>query len=289
MMRQQPEIDAGSAGRLDTASFDQLADFIHRTTGIKMPRSKRTMLEGRLGRRVVATGAASFDAYCRQVLAAPEDSDEVIHLLDAVTTNKTDFFREPDHFRALSETILPRMASPGKRISVWSAACSIGAEPYTLAMVLEEFRNVQLARGVRLPPPLIVATDLSTRILEAAHAGIFPASMAEPVPPMLRQRYFLRSREKRKDVVRIAPELRALVKFGRLNLMAERYDLPRDFDIIFCRNVLIYFERKDQAAVLSRLCDHLPSGGILAVGHSESIHGIDLPLEPVAHTMYRRH
>jgi chemotaxis protein methyltransferase CheR len=275
-------------GRSAAGDLDRLAAFIHRVSGIKMPASKYTMIEHRLQRRVAAAGAANFAAYCAKVLAEGEDGPELVDLIDAITTNKTDFFREPEHFRVLADSILPGMDTSVRRLKAWSAACSTGAEPYTLAMVLSEYRQAQHARFQPMPAPSIVATDLCTKVLSTARDGIYPADMAEPVPPPLRQRYMLRSRDKNRRQVRVSPTLRAMVRFGRLNLMAPRYNLDQDFDIVFCRNVLIYFDRDDQAAVLRRLCSHVRPGGILIVGHSESVHGLDLPVQPVGHTIFRK-
>jgi len=270
------------------ADFDRLAAFIHRVTGIKMPASKYSMIENRLQRRVAATGAANFAAYCAQVLAEGENGPELVNLIDAITTNKTDFFREPEHFRALADSILPGMDTSVRRLKAWSSACSTGAEPYTLAMVLSEYRQAQHARFQPMPAPSVTATDVCTTVLATARDGIYPADMVEPVPPALRQRYLLRSRDTTRRLVRVTPALRAMVRFGRLNLMDSRYSLDNDFDIVLCRNVLIYFDRNDQAAVLRRLCSHLRPGGTLIVGHSESLHGLDLPVQQVGHTMFRK-
>jgi chemotaxis protein methyltransferase CheR len=271
---------------LSAADFDRLATFIHQTTGIKLPPSKRTMVEGRLRRRATATGAECLSSYCQHVFEAGEDGPEIVHLIDAITTNKTDFFREPDHFQILQQTVLPALAASKRRAKFWSAACSTGAEPYTLAMVASEF--IQSRQAASMAPPAILATDLCTTVLAAAQLGIYPADMAAPIPPALRQRHLLRARDRNSGLVRIVPSLRRTVRFGRLNLMSPSYDVDRDFDVIFCRNVLIYFDRAGQAAVLKRLCDHLRPGGILAVGHAETLHGLDLPLTAIGHTMFRR-
>jgi chemotaxis protein methyltransferase CheR len=270
---------------LQAREFDQLAAYIHKVSGIRLPGTKRTMLEGRLRRRLAATGAVDFAEYCAHVFDAGEASGEVVHLINAVTTNKTDFFREPEHFRILAETVLSKVAAEGRRAKLWSAACSIGAEPYTMAMVASDFAEQQ---RVRMPPPAILATDLSTAVLATAQRGIYPAEMIEPVPPAMRKRYVLRARDPASNEVRIVPALRALVRFGQMNLMSATYPVDRDFDAIFLRNVLIYFDRETQAAVLRRLCEHLRPGGALAIGHSETLNGLDLPLQLIGHTMFRR-
>jgi chemotaxis protein methyltransferase CheR len=214
--------------------------------------------------------------------------DEAVHLIDAVTTNKTDFFREPEHFRILVRQALPTILADRHMVAqaqlkLWSAACSTGAEPYTLAMVLADWRENR--PGLRIS---ILATDLSTEVLAVGRRAVYPEAMVAVVPPDFRHRYLLRSRDKTKQLVRVTPELRGCVRFARLNLMDDNYPLDRDFDVIFCRNVLIYFDKPTQRTVLQRICQHLRPGGYLFLGHSESLAGLDLPLRSVANTVLRR-
>lgn len=273
--------------RLRQRDFERLAAFIESYSGIKMPPSKITMVEGRLRKRVRATGAASLSDYCRRLFEAGTLEAEAVHLIDAVTTNKTEFFREPEHFDYLMGTALPnlmtdrRITSTG--LKLWSAACSTGAEPYTLAMVLAEFRQVHSIARVS-----ILATDLCTEVLQIGALGIYPEAAVLAVPIDLRRRYLMRSRDRSRGLVRIVPALRFWVHFARLNFMLEEYSVDRDFDVIFCRNVLIYFDKPTQQAVLRRLCRHLRPGGYLFLGHSESVAGLSLPLQVVGHTVFRR-
>jgi chemotaxis protein methyltransferase CheR len=276
------------AGSLSAAQFERLAAYIHRVAGIKMPPSKHSMVEGRLRRRVAATGAASFAAYCDAVFEAGEAGEEMVNLIDAITTNKTDFFREPDHFKILAEKVLPSLDTARAPLKIWSAACSTGAEPYTLAMVVSDYMQAQRAKFLPMPPPHILATDLCTTVLKTARMGIYPESMIDPVPPDMRRRYVLRGKRRQAGKCRIVPELRAMVRFGQLNLMQHSYPVDPDQHIIFCRNVLIYFDRNDQQSVLRRLCDRLRPGGILAVGHSEAVHNLDLPIQAIGHTIFRK-
>ena len=274
--------------RLRQSDFRRLAAFIQDYSGIKMPPSKITMLEGRLRHRVRDTGASSLAEYCRMLFDNDGLRAEAVHLIDAVTTNKTDFFREPEHFRILVGQALPavlasRHAGDQAQVKLWSAACSTGAEPYTLAMVLADWREQR--HGMRIS---ILATDLSTEVLTAASRAVYPEAMVAVVPPEFRHRYLLRSRDRSRHLVRVAPELRAWVRFGRLNLMDAEYAVDHDFDAIFCRNVLIYFDKPTQRAVLQRLCKHLRPGGYLFLGHSESLAGMELPLTSVANTVLRR-
>lgn len=269
---------------LSTANFRRLAEFIHGYSGIKMPDSKKTMLEGRLRRRVRELNLPRLDAYCAHLFEQGGIEAEAIHLIDVVTTNKTDFFREPAHFDFLVNKALPGFLKEGRRqVRIWSSACSIGAEPYTIAMLMEDFCRQH--RGLDYS---ILATDLCTQVLSEALAGVFPAAMIEPVPLAMRQRHVMVPREKSKAVVRIAPHLRAKLSFARQNLMDAKYAAPRELDAIFCRNLLIYFDKPTQAAVLNRLCTHLRPGGYLFLGHSETIVGVDLPVRTVSGTVFQK-
>jgi chemotaxis protein methyltransferase CheR len=264
--------------------FERLAKLIQSYSGIKMPANKKQMLEGRLRRRMQEVGIGGLDEYCEYLFDARNFEDEIIHLIDAVTTNKTDFFREPGHFDYLRETALPSIIEPGARaINIWCTAASIGAEPYTLAMVASEFCRSR--PGLRYS---ILATDIDTTVLEQAHTGRFPAAMIEPIPLDMRRDYVLRSRDRETPEIRIVPRLRANVSFARLNLMDATYPVATDFDVIFCRNILIYFDKPTQIKVLLRLCGHLRPGGYLFLGHSESFVGFDLPLVQVANTTFRK-
>ena len=278
----------GSLDHLSARDFQRLARFIHEYSGIKMPETKKTMVEGRLRKRVSATGAAHLSDYCRHLFDEGGLEAETIHLIDVITTNKTEFFREPEHFRFLAEQAVPqivqsRRIGPHSMIKVWSAASSIGAEPYTLAMVMAD--AAKLHGGFRFT---VTATDISTRVLQTAATAIYPEAMIAPVPMEMRHRYLLRSKQASRGLVRIAPELRRTVQYGRLNLMDGSYSLDRDMDVVFCRNILIYFDKPTQQAVLSRLCDHLRPGGYLFLGHSETLAGFGLPLKPAGTTVFQR-
>ena len=274
-----------SLDHLSSRDFSRLAQFIQDYAGIKMPPTKKTMVEGRLRRRAAANGFATLTEYCRHLFDHDGMDAESIHLIDAVTTNKTEFFREPDHFRVLADVVVPELLAKRRRreFKVWSAASSIGAEPYTLAMVLADLQSNLGAFAFS-----VIATDISTRVLEIAVRGVFAEQMIAPVPMEMRKRYLLRSKDPAQALVRIAPELRRHVQFGRLNLMDSSYPLDRDMDVVFCRNILIYFDKPTQQAVLERLCDHLRPGGYLFLGHSESLAGLGLPLKPAGTTVFRR-
>lgn len=273
---------------LSDADFARLSRLVYDYCGIKLPPHKKSMLESRLRRRLRVHGLQSFEAYCDYVFSHDGMEQEFISLIDVVTTNKTDFFREPAHFNFLAEQALPALieqcgAGIDRPLQVWSAGCSSGEEPYTLAMVLSEFGK--LYQGYRFN---IIGTDISTRVLEHARLGIYALDKVAPVPEALKKRYLLKSRDSEKPQVRIVPELRSLVSFLRLNFMEDRFDGPGAVDIIFCRNVIIYFDRPTQQAMLERLCSHLAPGRFIFMGHSETLHGMNLPLTQVSPSVYRR-
>lgn len=272
---------------LDTISkrnFARLASFIYDSSGIKMPESKKTMLEGRLRRRLRAVAVDSLDGYCDYLFTGDNLSREGPHLINAVTTNKTDFFREPAHFDFLVQTALPALVDRGVRtVRSWSAACSTGPEPYTIAMVLDDY-----AERLGGPNYGILATDLDTEVLATARSGIYPAELVDPVPKALRRKYVMTSNDATRREVRIVPRLRSAIGFARLNLMDETYPIGQRMHLIFCRNVLIYFDKATQRKVVSGLYDCLEPGGYLFLGHSESITGLALPLEQVANTVFQK-
>lgn len=264
--------------------FRRVAAYIQAETGIKMPSTKAQMIEGRLVKRVREGGFESMDAYCEHILSGYASDEAVDDFINAITTNKTDFFREPGHFDYLVQTILPELrAQRCRRIRCWSAAASSGMEAYTLAMMLDDFVHEQ-----RDMDYFILATDIDTSVLAEARRGIYPQVALAPVPAAMRARYVVNARDPQRKEGRIIPELRRKVGFARLNLMDNHYPVGEPMDVIFCRNVLIYFERDVQAKVIARLCDNLRPGGHLILGHSESIHGLDLPLITVANTVFRK-
>jgi len=266
--------------RLSPASFARFARFITSELGIKMPDSKLSMVQSRLLRRVRELGFDSVERYSEYFFQAPEAAEERIHLINAVTTNKTDFFREPAHFDYLTGVVLGQERA-GTFLKVWSAGCSSGEEPYTLAMVLSAF-----ATGRRGFDFSILATDVSTRVLALAQAAIYEEFQVEAVPPGLRARYLLRSRNREQKRVRIVPALRERVSFHQLNFMDAHYGVKDVFDVIFFRNVMIYFDRPTQEAVIRKLCEHLARGGYLFVGHSESLAGLEIPVVQVRPSIF---
>ncbi len=265
--------------------FERLTAFIYAETGIRLGAEKKTMLEGRLRKRLRDLHIDNYRRYCDYLFGPEGLRNEKILFIDVVTTNKTDFFREPKHFDYMTRQALPELAarSDGQPLLFWSAGCSSGEEPYTLAMVLSEYAAAHPGFRFR-----ILATDISTKVLARAELGVYSTDSVEPVPQLLRHKYLLRSRERHSDRVRIVPELRRLVDFRRLNFMDADYGIPERADGIFCRNVIIYFDRPTQEKILRKLTRHLKPGAYLFVGHSETLHDMDLPLEPLGPALYRR-
>ncbi len=273
--------------RLGSRDFTVLSAFIQKEVGIQVPPAKRVMLESRLRRRLRALGLKDFHTYTARVLGPQRDEEEIINLIDAVTTNKTDFFREPHHFAYLEQHVLPQLVDMGigattQPLTVWSAASSTGEEPYTLAMVLSEFSE---AHGIDWR---IIATDICTAVLARARRAIYGQEAVAPVPSALKARYLLRSRDRSQGLVRVVPGLRRKVTFQRLNLLDHHYDIPRPIDVIFCRNVFIYFNRATQEQILLRFVDCLRPGGFVFLGHSETVTGLSVPLAQIAPTIYRK-
>ena len=271
---------------ISSSDYTHLRALIYDQAGIALGSERRTMLEGRIRRRLKALAIDSYREYCDYLFSTRGLREELVHVIDAVTTNKTDFFRELRHFDFLTSRLLPERAqgNGGRRpFVVWSAGCSSGEEPYTLAMVLSEYGLSHPGFAFR-----ILGADISTVVLEKAALGIYSSDAIKSVPAALRDRYFMREREPGSSRVRVVPELRRLVEFRRLNFMDSDYGLGERFDAIFCRNVIIYFDRPTQQRILKKISQYLLPGGYLFVGHAETLHDLDLPLAPVAPVLYRR-
>jgi chemotaxis protein methyltransferase CheR len=271
---------------ISNADFVRLRSFIYAQSGINLSVEKKTMLELRIKRRLKDLNLTSFSEYCEYLFGRQGQKNEIVHFLDVVTTNKTDFFREPDHFDYMVQKALPEiLARKGceRQMLVWSAGCSTGEEPYTLAMIMNEFGQSHAGFQFR-----VLATDLSTTVLDKAKLGVFSEEVVTPVASDLRRKYFMRGRDRSSHLLRVVPELRQLIEFRRLNLKDADYGLSEKADIIFCRNVIIYFDRETQEQILQKLTHYLLPGGYCFVGHSEALHGMDLPLVPIGPALYRR-
>jgi len=276
-----------SKTQLTDKQFKLLSDFIQDNIGIKMPPSKKLMVQSRLLPRLKALKLNNFDDYIDFAFSKGADSSEEIALfINAITTNLTHFFRESQHFDYVTGTVLPEFHKKGYHdIEIWSAGCSSGEEPYTLSIVMQEYmrRNPDHFRDYN-----ILATDISSRVLDKAMNAVYSMESVDSLSYDMKKRYFLKSKDPDAQLVRVNKETRGKVRFGRLNFMDEEYPDTSPKNIIFCRNVLIYFDKPTQEAVIRKLIKHLIPGGYLFLGHSETIFGMDLPLETVAPTTFRK-
>jgi chemotaxis protein methyltransferase CheR len=268
--------------------FKRFSSLIYEQVGIRMPQAKKNMLEARLQKRLRHLGIRTFSEY-GDFIFSPEGRDaELVHMIDVVTTNKTDFFREPGHFEFLTQTALPTIMKSRENmiahpVRLWSAGCSSGEEPYTLAMVLTEFssecRNFHYS---------ILASDISTRILQTARKAVYPEESANSINLNYKRKYFLRSKDRSQRQVRISPQLRSQVVFRRINFMDEDFGIKEKMDIIFCRNVIIYFDKLTQQNLINKFYRQLRPGGFLFLGHSETLNGMDVDFTTVGSTVYQK-
>lgn len=265
---------------MKAGEFAKIRQLAYDTFGLDLRAGKETLVSARLGKQIRGSGCRTFDEYYRHVV---EDStgEALIHLIDALTTNHTSFFREPAHFDFLRKTLLPEWAKRG-RIEIWSAACSTGEEPYSIAMcILEELGAVAPGK-VR-----ILATDISTRVLAAAEKGIYPGERFEALSAVQLRSYWLRGERDFAGSYRAKKEMRALIEFRRLNLLDPAGQVG-PFPLIFCRNVMIYFDKATQRKVIESLSGCLEPGGYLLTGHAESLTGIEHELRYVQPAVYRK-
>ena len=263
-----------------------LIDLVYEHSRIRLGADKQALLANRLQKRLRVLGLESYEEYCA-VLRSPDGLDEIEVLVDLISTNHTKFFREPDHFSFLVKqalpALLPRLAASGSPLRVWSAAASSGEEPYTIAIVLAEH--------LRANPSMeweITASDISKRMLAEAKRGIYRIDAVKPVPPDLLKRYFQKGFGVRAGTCRIKPEIQERVRFERINLFQAQYPALAKQHVIFCRNVMIYFDVPSRTTVVQRLTRHLSPGGYLVVGHSESLLGIRHGLQPIKQGIYQR-
>ncbi len=286
-LRQPLGVPAPLPPQLAEADFEALRALVHGLSGISLNDARRTLLEARLSRRLRATGKPNFADYLAWVAAGAAPEDEVRELLNCVTTNKTDFFREPHHFEFLRRTMFPELerrarAGAPKRLRMWSAACSSGEEAYTLAMCAREHFEGQ---GWDVQ---ILATDIDTDVLARAKAGVYPAERLANLAPEALERHFLRGKGRWSEHFKVRPEVASLVSFERLNFVDSEWGLKTRFDAILCRNVVIYFDRRTQERLFRRLHARLGEEGYLMVGHSENLHFLGELFEALPSTVYRR-
>ena len=267
---------------LGDKEFRFLASFMSRETGIVLSEHKRDMVCGRLVKRLRALGFREFSQYC-DMLRGPKGVAELENLVNAITTNITHFFREPHHFEHLrTQVLIPRLTEQPRRprVRIWSAGCSSGEEPYSIAMTMAD-----ALKGCDGWDALVLATDIDTNVLHRAKVGLYPLSAVDHIPETYRKRFLRRANDG--DKIQISEDVRRLVRFRRLNLH-DNWPMKGAFDAIFCRNVAIYFDKPTQRHLFNRYADHLLMGGILYLGHAESLIGVSDRFEAVDKTAYRR-
>jgi chemotaxis protein methyltransferase CheR len=249
--------------------------------GIYLAPAKKALLVGRLTKRLRALGLPSFGAYYERIVEQ-DDREERLEMLDCISTNETHFFREPRQFEFLERVVVPRWKQQGLRtIRIWSAGCSTGEEPYSLAMLLLHHFPPGCGRHIE-----ILATDLSTRVLAKAEAGVWPIDKASEIPISYRRAFMLRGTGSQEGRMKAAPEIREVVRFERLNLNEDPYPVRGPFHLIFCRNVLIYFQMETKLKVIHRLLDVLAPDGLLFLGHAESLNAVTDRVATVVPTVY---
>ncbi|MBX3330717.1 MAG: protein-glutamate O-methyltransferase CheR [Nitrospira sp.] len=267
--------------KITSKEFDHFRTLIYDESGISLSQQKQSLLESRLSKRVRELGLETFSQYYDRVIGDPTQ-EEFTRMLDLISTNKTDFFRESKHFDFLRDVILPE-SIPEKRIRIWSSACSTGEEPYTIAITLFE--------GVQNPGEWdfkILASDLSTRVLAKAASGIYDEERFQGMSPDMLSRHFLRGRGDSMGRFKVKPHLASMIRFRRLNLMNDEFPIRNPLDLIFCRNVMIYFDRPTQETLVNKFHRYLKPGGYLFIGHSESLQWVSHPFMSLAPTIYQK-
>lgn len=272
-----------STFELKNSDFEKISRLVYEQCGIYLHEGKKELVKARLSKRLRAGNYKSFTDYYHYV-TTEEGTEELISMIDSISTNLTSFFREESHFVRLRHIILSKIEKSGYRGSkdtfkIWSAGCSTGEEPYSLAITVTEVVDQKpLAAS-------ILATDISTKVLRVAEAGIYAQERIKGIAPPILKKYFQVGTGQSEGFVRVKKELKSMITFQRFNLM-ERFHVHNDFDIIFCRNVMIYFDKKTQSILVNKFYDSLKSGGYFFVGHSESLTGLKHQFQYVEPSVY---
>jgi chemotaxis protein methyltransferase CheR len=267
-------------------AYRVLTDLVYEHSRIRLGAEKQTLLANRLQKRLRTLGLTSYDDYCA-VLQSDDGAQEIEELVDLISTNHTRFFREPNHFSFLANRVLPalvpRLITSGSTLRLWSAAASSGEEPYTIAIVVAEHSRTYPSLNWQ-----ITASDISRRMLSHAQKGIYQMDSVESVPPELLRRYFQKGVGVRAGACRIKREVQEHVRFERINLFQAEYPMLPKQHVIFCRNVMIYFDPPSRASAVQRLIRQLSPGGYLVVGNAESLLGINHGLQQIQQGIYQR-
>ena len=267
---------------LSDSDFNKLREIVYKEAGIKLSDVKKVLVQSRLLKRLRELKIVSFSDYYDYLIANYET--EKINFINLITTNKTDFFREKDHFEFMKDVILPDIERKNlTELRIWSAGCSSGEEPYTIAMVVKEY-----FKNKKPPEILILATDIDTQVLEKAKSGLYSEEHISPVEEKYIKSYFFKEVINGEIYYRIRESLKECVYFRRLNLLQEQYPMKRQFDIIFCRNVIIYFDRDSQRKLFDKFYNYLKDDGYLLIGHSENITNVTDKFILHGRTIYRK-
>jgi len=275
VLPREPEI------ALSDREMDRIVRLVYERSGITLHQGKRALVVARLGKMLKSGGFRSFSDYVRHVETDPS-GQQLSVLIDAISTNHTSFFREDEHFRYLAARVVPPLAAAERPVRLWCAACSTGQEPVSLAVTLMEALPDSQHSHIRL-----LASDISTRALKTAGAGVYPSRVTEGVPQPVLKTYFERGLGADEGKVRVRAQVRRAIEYRRLNLI-EIESLNETFDVVFCRNVMIYFDKAVQQRVVSMIERHLAPGGYLFIAHSESLNGLSHELKWMAPAVYQR-
>ncbi|GAB4510837.1 MAG: protein-glutamate O-methyltransferase CheR [Sulfuricaulis sp.] len=270
---------------ISDAEFQQLREFIHAHTGIALSEHKKALVCSRLSKRLRHHGLQHYSDYYVLLVENDPEGMELMAMINSITTNKTDFFREPHHFHFLTEQVFPAYKQNPNRerpLRMWSAASSTGEEAYSLAMTALEAMPSFNEQDIR-----ILATDIDTDVLSRAASGVYSRTQAKQIPEALLRRYFLRGQGAHAGEVMAKPLLKSLIQFHWLNLQEDPWPMHEKFDVIFCRNVLIYFDKPTQQKLFQRMAGALKKDGYLMLGHSEAMHGWNNIFRPVGHSIYQ--
>jgi len=286
--RMLPEMTVSGEYALTDQEFDAIRDMIYREAGISMSDAKRALVCARLAKRLRELKLRTHGEYLEYLATQDPNGVERQAMINCLTTNKTDFFREPHHFAFLRDVVFPavkRRAAIGqpRRLRIWSAGCSMGDEPYTIAMTILESFGALRGWDIR-----ILATDINTDVLRCAEQGVYPLERIDSLDESLRRRYFLRGTGRWEGHCQVRPEVRRMVAFRRLNFMEPVWPIHTRFDVIFCRNVIIYFNAETQRQLLPRFAEYLVDPGYLILGHSENLHWLSSVFSPIGNTVYQR-
>jgi chemotaxis protein methyltransferase CheR len=266
---------------LKEEEYQRFCTLIYDESGISLGAQKHALLASRLSKRLRDLGLATFTEYY-EMLTEDATREEFTRMLDLISTNKTDFFREPKHFDFLRERIIPELER-AKRIRIWSSACSTGEEPYTIAMTLYDGIQSLAQWDIK-----ILASDLSTRVLAKAASGMYDEERVRSVPPETVKQHFLRGHGDSAGLIKVKPHLMDMIQFQRMNLMDDRFPIKTPLDLIFCRNVMIYFDQATQGTLVNKFHHYLKPGGYLFIGHSESLQWVTHPFKAIAPTIYQK-